>query len=142
MITPDQDESILDKRRCWDLLTTSQVGRLAVTIGGLPKIFPITYVADGGTVVFRTGAGSKLAAIRGSDVAFEADGVDPDTQIAWSVVIEGRAEEIRSPQELAFAAELPLFPVDPRGKPHFVRIVPFVVSGRRFRIVARAGDPS
>ena len=38
-------------------------------------ITPVNYVLDGGTVTFRTDAGSKLsAALQGAAVAFEVDG--------------------------------------------------------------------
>ncbi|WP_323959991.1 pyridoxamine 5'-phosphate oxidase family protein [Arthrobacter sp. JZ12] len=49
-------------------------------------------VTDHGTVIFQTRAGSKLKALFGSArVALEADGVNPDSGIAWSVVIRGTA---------------------------------------------------
>jgi uncharacterized protein len=134
----DRDESTLDRHACWALLATAEIGRLAVVIGGRPKIFPVTFVIDRGSVVFRTAAGTKLAAIRGTSVAFEADGIDPQGPFAWSVVLEGRAEEIRQLQELAFAAKLPLSPWHPSPKPHFVRVVPGEIFGRRFRIDDRA----
>ena len=71
------------------------VGRLAVSITNLPDIFPINYVVDRGTVVFRTAEGTKLAAaVLGRGVAFEVDGVDDAAGEAWSVVIKGHAVEI------------------------------------------------
>ena len=54
--------TILDTHTCLDLLRTSEVGRLAVSITDHPDIFPINYVVDRGTVVFRTAEGTKLAA--------------------------------------------------------------------------------
>ena len=41
---------------------SAQVGRLAVSIKEQPDIFPINFVVDHGTVVFRTAEGTKLAA--------------------------------------------------------------------------------
>jgi uncharacterized protein len=132
----------LDRRSCWDLLAGGGTGRLALCIDGRPKIFPVTYAVNRGSIVFRTGTGTKLGSARGSAVAFEADGVNSGTQEAWSVVVEGRAEEVQTPQELAFLTELPLYPVSPGPKLHFVRIDPQEITGRRFQVVAAASGSS
>ena len=103
--------TILDTHTCLDLLRTSEVGRLAVSIKNHPDIFPINYVVDRGTVVFRTAEGTKLAAsLLGLAVAFEVDGYDPDAGEAWSVVIKGYAVEIEKMYEMFDALDLPLFP--------------------------------
>ena len=89
----------------------SEVGRLAVSIANHPDIFPINFVVDHGTVVFRTAEGTKLAAaVLGEAVAFEVDGYDAAAGEAWSVVIKGRAIEIERMQDLFDALDLPLFP--------------------------------
>jgi uncharacterized protein len=121
---------------CWALLRSHEVGRLAVSIADRPEIFPINYVVDHGTVVFRTAEGTKLAGAIQRDVAFEADGYEPGTGEAWSVVVKGRAEEIAR-HELLDTADLPLFPWHTAPKQRFVRIVPDEVTGRRFRVVDR-----
>ena len=43
-------------------------------------------------------------------VAFEADGYDAEAHDAWSVVISGRAEEIKQVHERIESMDLPLFP--------------------------------
>ena len=68
-------------------------------------------VVDHGTIVFRTTAGTKLAAAKGRDVAFEVDGYDAGTAQAWSVVVKGRAYEVWEVDEILRALRLPLFPV-------------------------------
>jgi len=127
----------LETHACWALLRSHEVGRLAVSIADRPEIFPINYVVDHGTVVFRTAEGTKLASTAQRDVAFEADGYEPGTGEAWSVVVKGRAEEISRVQELLDTADLPLFPWHAAPKQRFVRIVPVEVTGRRFRVVGR-----
>ena len=63
--------------QCWDLLRTSEIGRLAVSIRNQPDIFPVNFVVDHGIVVFRTAEGTRLAdAVLGESVAFEIDGYD------------------------------------------------------------------
>ncbi|HZB40295.1 MAG TPA: pyridoxamine 5'-phosphate oxidase family protein [Ilumatobacter sp.] len=134
----------LDEHQCWELLRSQEVGRLAVAIANHPDIFPINYVVDHASVVFRTAEGTKLAAaVLGESVAFETDG-ESDGE-AWSVVIKGRALEIERMYELFDALELPLYPWHVGPKHRFVRILPEVVTGRRFRVVdrvaAHAGEP-
>jgi uncharacterized protein len=137
MEEPAPGVAYLEAHQCWALLRSHEVGRLAVSIGDRPDIFPINYVVDHGTVVFRTAEGTKLAgAIKGEAVAFEADGYEPESGEAWSVVVKGQAEEI-SRIELLDTANLPLFPWHTAPKPRFVRIVPDEISGRRFHVVDR-----
>ena len=128
--------AILDTHTCLGLLRTSEVGRLAVAIKNQPDIFPINYVVDRGTVVFRTAEGTKLAAaLLGRGVAFEVDGYDPDAGEAWSVVIKGTAVEIENMYEMFDALDLPLFPWHAGSKHRFVRIEPLEITGRRFHVV-------
>lgn len=130
--------TILDRDECWSLMRSAPVGRLAVSIAAHPDIFPINFVIDHGTVVFRTAEGTKLAAsLLGVAVAFEVDGYDPDAGEAWSVVVKGRAAEIERMHELFDAMDLPLFPWHAAPKHRFVRIVPDEITGRRFQVMAR-----
>ena len=127
---------VLETNVCWQLLRDSEVGRLAVSITDHPDIFPVNFVVDHGTVVFRTAEGTKLAAaVLGCAVAFEVDGYDPDCGDAWSVVLKGRATEIERMQDVFDALDLPLFPWHTSPKPRFVRIEPSDISGRRFHAV-------
>jgi uncharacterized protein len=103
----------LPANACWALLRTQEVGRLAVSIADRPEIFPVNYVVDHGTIVFRTAEGTKLAGAAQRDVAFEADGYEPDTGEAWSVVVKGRADEVSRGHELLDTTDLPLFPCSP-----------------------------
>ena len=131
--------SVLEANECWQLLRQTEVGRLAVSIRDFPDLFPINFVVDHGTVVFRTAEGTKLAAaVLGRAVAFEVDGYDPDAGEAWSVVIKGRAVEIERMHELFEALDLPLFPWHASPKHRFVRIEPDDVSGRRFHVVEKS----
>jgi uncharacterized protein len=124
----------LPQHTCWMLLRSAEVARLAIAVDAQPDIFPINFVVDHGTIVFRTGAGSKLSAASSNPVAFEVDGYDSETSEAWSVVIKGRAEEIKQLHESIESMDLPLSPWHGDPKPHFVRIVPETISGRRFHV--------
>lgn len=127
----------LDHRECWDLLRTVSVGRLAVLVNGQPDIFPINYTVDGGTLVFRTGEGTKLAgASGGAQVALEADGVDAVSGLAWSVVAKGPAAVITGTEDILDTAALYLFPWQAGKKDAFIRINPDSITGRRFKVTA------
>jgi nitroimidazol reductase NimA-like FMN-containing flavoprotein (pyridoxamine 5'-phosphate oxidase superfamily) len=129
--------TILERDECWSLMRSTPVGRLAVSIGAHPDIFPVNFVIDHGSVVFRTAEGTKLAAsLLGVGVAFEVDGYDPELGEAWSVVVKGRAAEIQRMHELFDAMDLPLFPWHAAPKHRFVRIVPDEITGRRFHVVS------
>lgn len=137
----DEESTVeeLSEGACWALLRTTSVGRLAVWVEDHPDIFPLNYAVDHGTVVFRTRAGTKLAAtLSQSPVALEADGCDTETATAWSVVIRGNAEEISTFPDLVDTLDLPLFPWQAGDKGRFIRIVPTTTTGRRFPIA----DPS
>ena len=137
----DEESTVdeLSENACWALLRTASIGRLAVWVEDHPDIFPINYAVDHGTVVFRSGVGTKVsAALSDSPVAMEADGYDEETAEAWSVVVQGRAEGIGTGQELLDTVDLPLFPWQAGEKGRFIRIVPTTTSGRRFPIA----DPS
>lgn len=125
----------LPESTCWELLRTAGVGRLAVWVADHPDIFPVNFVVDHGTLVFRSAEGTKVsAALSDVPVAVEIDGYDPASGTAWSVVVKGRAEQISRPQELLATAQLPLHPWEASPKGRFVRISPGTVTGRRFPV--------
>ncbi len=132
-MSSDQSTEQLSPDECWALLRGEEVGRLAIAVMNRPDIFPINYVVDHGSVVFRTAEGTKLAgAVLSRAVAFEVDGYDPDAGEAWSVVLKGRALELTKTLDVFEATDLPLFPWHSSPKPRFVRIEPDSVTGRRF----------
>lgn len=133
-----KDVEDLSADDCWELLRADGVGRLAVVVDGEPDVFPVNYVVDRATIVFRSGPGTKVsAAVSGSPVALEIDGRDTEAAKAWSVVVKGRAESLRPGHELLEALQLPLFPWQEGVKDQFVRIVPATVTGRRFTMAPR-----
>ena len=136
-MTSETLTQVLGGHECWELLRSQEVGRLAVAIANRPDIFPVNYVVDHATIVFRTDEGTKLAAaVLGEAVAFEVDA--EVTGEAWSVVVKGQAVEIEQMYEMFDALDLPLYPWQLAPKHRFVRIVPDEVTGRRFRIADRA----
>ncbi len=134
----------LSSDECWTLLRMTTVARLAVATDRGPDIFPINFVVDHGTLVFRTAAGTKLlAALANDTVAVEMDGLDLAATKAWSVVVKGHAAEINGVQETIDTFDLPLFPWHESPKNRFIRITPAEVTGRRFPVTdpAHWGNP-
>ena len=110
----------------------SSVGRVGVLVDSAPEIYPVNFVVDGHSVVFRTDPGSKLRGLdRSPSVCFEADGINVDDSTGWSVLVKGRAREVTDAEELRAVSGLPLTFWALGEKPHWVRIVPTDVTGRR-----------
>jgi uncharacterized protein len=128
---------ILSEADCWTLLATAEVGRIAAAVAGEVDIFPVNYVVDDRTLVFRTAAGTKLSEVVISrNVAFEVDGYDPQHRRAWSVVCKGQATHLDTFGDIYQAQDLPLVPWNNAPKDQFVRIRPRIVTGRRFTVYA------
>ena len=132
MTADDTGLSVLDEGECMALLAGVRVGRVAVSIGAVPAVFPVNFGVLDGAIVFRTGTGTKLdAATRNAVVAFEVDDLDPLYHEGWSVLVVGVADELTDPALLRRAEALPLAPWAPGRRDHFVRLQPEFVSGRR-----------
>ena len=117
----------------WASLTSETVGRLAVSVGTQPDIFPVNYIGHENKVYFRTGEGTKLLELTiNANVAFEADGYD-DTS-AWSVVVIGTARAVESQRMIDTLNELPLHPFAPTLKYVWVEITPTELRGRSFEM--------
>ncbi len=125
---------ILNNDECVKLLNEHpvHVGRVAMVIDGYPLVLPVNYRIDHGTVVFRTTIGTKLdAATRGAPLAFEVDDLDANWEEGWSVVVQGRGEEVVNPADVARLQRLPIHPWGSAEASRYVRIRPDKVTGRR-----------
>lgn len=138
----------LDFDECWELLASSVVGRLALIVDGRPEIFPVNFVLERRSIVFRTAPGTKLwESTKEEPAAFEIDGYEPASQEAWSVVARGAMVLIENPDEQSAADALGLEPWEPGTKSHYVRLSPKALTGRRFKVNApdmwntRLNDP-
>jgi nitroimidazol reductase NimA-like FMN-containing flavoprotein (pyridoxamine 5'-phosphate oxidase superfamily) len=132
----------LTKSECFRLLSRQHLGRVAVVDDQGPVVFPVNFILDRHTVVFRTDEGTKLdAAARRGEVAFEVDGADATAHTGWSVLIRGEAAEVTDPAELARLRMLPLSPWAPGAKSRYVRILPAKLTGRRISLPGAPADP-
>ncbi|MEV4536651.1 pyridoxamine 5'-phosphate oxidase family protein [Asanoa sp. NPDC049518] len=95
----------ISRAECLRLITTTSVGRVVFTERALPAAHPVNYLLDRDEVVFRTGAGGKLAAATLHNiVAFQVDEIDTLARTGWSVLGVGEAYEVTDPQRLASLA--------------------------------------
>ena len=91
----DDGLQVLDEVDAMRLLAQSHLGRVGLTIGALPAIFPVNYCLIDGDIVFRSSPGSKVsAASRGTVVAFEVDDYHDADRSGWSVLVVGRSEVV------------------------------------------------
>ncbi|MGZ4528983.1 MAG: pyridoxamine 5'-phosphate oxidase family protein [Mycobacterium sp.] len=132
MSLTDDGVSILPVTQCWDLLAGVTLGRLVTSVDGQPEIFPVNYVVQRHTVLFRTAEGTKLVSTAiNNRVLFEVD--DHNVAEGWSVIIKGTARSLRTNEEIEDAERAQVLPWTASEKSHYVRIIPEVVTGRRFR---------
>ena len=136
-VSGDAPVEQLGSHKCGAAMRTVSLGRLGFSVDQEQEMFPLNFVVDQGSIVFRTSSSSRIGlCLDGRGVAFEADGVSEGK--AWSVVVKGHAKEITGLYDSIGAAELPVQPLQPGQKPRFVRITPDAVTGRRFPVA----DPS
>jgi len=137
----DQGLELLSEADCRALLAGGEVGRIGITLGALPAIFPVNYRMIDGAIVFRTAPGSKLsAAVAGAVVAFEVDDYEVADRSGWSVLAVGQAEVVHDPDMTVKAQTAHLEPFVDGPRTAHVRIEPTFVSGRRLVRVLDPGD--
>ena len=128
----DQGLELLTEDESRTLLGGGEVGRIGITLGALPAIFPVNYRVIDGAIVFRTAPGSKLsAAVAGAVVAFEVDDYEAADRSGWSVLAVGRAEVVGVPDMALKAKAAHLQPYVDGARTALVRIEPTFISGRR-----------
>ncbi|MFC5994358.1 pyridoxamine 5'-phosphate oxidase family protein [Pseudonocardia hispaniensis] len=122
---------------CLRLLAGGAVGRVVFTDFALPAAHPVNYLLDGAEVVFRTGAGSKLAAAtRNAVVAFQVDEIDRRTRTGWSVLGIGVAYEVTDPVRLVGLADRMPIPWAPGRIAHTIAIPLQQLRGRRLTVTS------
>ena len=124
--------TILPVHECWDLLKGVSLGRLVTCVDGQPEMFPVNFVVQRRTVLFRTAEGTKLISTAiNNHVVFEAD--EHNIVEGWSVIVKGVARSLRTNEELEEAEHAQLLSWTAPAKTHYVRVLPELVTGRRFR---------
>lgn len=118
---------VIDSDACLRLLGGRAVGRLGIVVGGEPLILPVNYAVLGETIVFRSAPGSKLDMGPRAPACFEVDEFDESMSTGWSVLVNGRLEEIDADE----AGHPDVTPWAPGERAHWMRLVPRRITGRR-----------
>ena len=128
----DEGLELLSEDEARELLAMGGVGRVGLTIGALPAIFPVNYQVIDGAILFRTAPGSKTsAATAGAVVAFEVDDYQASDRTGWSVLAVGQAELVHDLHLTFRVLDAHLEPFADGKRSHIVRIEPTFISGRR-----------
>jgi hypothetical protein len=84
----------LNRSEALKLLGSVSLGRLVFTHQALPAVRPVNHLVVSESIIVRatTGAAITSAADRnGVVVAYEADQIDAETRLGWSVIVVGTA---------------------------------------------------
>lgn len=124
---------VLSEDESWQLLSSRTLGRLVTCVDGHPEIFPVNFVVQRRTILFRTAefATKLFTMVMNAHVVFEAD--DHNVSEGWSVIVKGIAQVLNTSDEIEDAERAQLLPWTAGSKPRYVRVEPSEISGRRFR---------
>jgi nitroimidazol reductase NimA-like FMN-containing flavoprotein (pyridoxamine 5'-phosphate oxidase superfamily) len=84
----------LSRTRALELLASVNLGRLVFTHQALPAIRPVNHLVECESIIVRATAGAAITSTTGRSgavVAYEADSIDPETHVGWSVIVVGTA---------------------------------------------------
>lgn len=124
--------TVLSADESWDLLNSVALGRLVTHIGDQLEIFPVNFVTQNGTLLFRTAEGTKLfSTVMNDKVLFEVD--DHTVADGWSVIVRGTAQVLTAAEDIHEADRAQLLPWVATEKLRYVRVTPSEISGRRFQ---------
>jgi uncharacterized protein len=122
----------LSRNECLRLMKSVPVGRIIYTRQALPAVELVNFALDNGDIIIRTDRSGKLAAaLREAVVAFEADSVDTDRRVGWSVTAVGHSHEVTNRDEIDRLARIGPFSWAPGERNHFIRICPGILNGQR-----------
>lgn len=126
----------LDRAQAMRLLASVTYGRVVFTRDALPAIRPVNHLVEDGRVIVRTRLSAKISTTvrsttdSGVVVAYEADDLDAEQRLGWSVVVTGRATPITDPDEIARYEQL-LRPWVNNVMDTVIAIEPEIVTGMR-----------
>jgi len=136
----------LDRTEAMRLLASVSHGRVVFTRDALPAIRPVNHLVDAGRVIMRTRLTATISTVVRSNanaganagvvVAYEADDLDPQRRLGWSVVVTGLATTITDPEQIARYEQL-LQPWVNMEMDTAIAIEPHIVTG--IRISADSG---
>ncbi len=123
---------MLSEDECRRLIALEHLGRVGVSVGALPAIFPVNYIVAGDEILFFTAEGTKLqAATVNAIVVLEVDHFNAINRTGWSVMVVGQAREQTEAAAVRGAMAAGLEPWASGDRSHLVALTTEMVSGRR-----------
>ena len=124
----------LEREEALRLLRSQRVGRIAIVASGRPEILPVNFAVGATSVVFRTTEKGVLEGASRTPAAFEVDGYDESSQVAWSVMVRGELDDVTESldQVSADLRRLNVAPLAPGDRTSWMAITIDEISGRRF----------
>lgn len=123
--------TVATDEQCWDVLESSDLAHLAVSVRDRPDIYPISYLAHKRKLYLRTSEGGKLLEMAINNLVALAVTRTGDGD-ATSVVVHGRGRQLTSALEIEAAERLPIRQRLPIVSPVYVEVTPDEVEGRHF----------
>lgn len=85
----------IPRQRCWELLATASVGRLALSVRAMPVILPVQYYLSGRRLAACLGHHEiPERSLNDAIIAFTADAIDPATRSGWSVQVQVQGRSV------------------------------------------------
>lgn len=134
MTTKISSITVLDERACYELLTTTTVGRIAFVSHQGQQLLPLNFTMVDGVIYFRVNEEGVLSELADGlvDVAFEVDHHGTTTRDAWNVTVRGTTSRVHESTGLASTASLAaLRPWPPGERALVVALTPRSIDGRR-----------
>lgn len=118
----------LSAARSLRLLGGVPLGRIAFTSEAMPQIRPVNHALDDEDIIIRSHVGAAILATHGQVVSYEADQLDPDTRLGWTVIVLGKAQVVQEPGEVARYQRM-VEPWIDRQMDYIIRIRPTTITG-------------
>jgi hypothetical protein len=127
------------------LLAGVSLGRIVFTENAMPAVRPASHLVDSDSIIALSHDGSAIVPAIGERildiewgagperetvVAYEADDIDIDSRLGWSVVVTGPATPVTDPVEIARYATV-LTPWAVAGEGQLIRIHAGIITGYR-----------
>lgn len=95
----------LTREQALRLLGTVPMGRIAFTSRAMPAIRPVNHMVDDeGRLIIRSHEGGSIVTAtdveRGTVVSYEADQIDTESRVGWTVIVTGLARIVDDPAQI------------------------------------------
>lgn len=117
----------------WCLLGTVPLGRIAFTANAMPEIRPVIHIVENDDLIIRSRMVAAIHDTGGQVVSYEADTLNADARLGWSVIVLGRAHLVQDPAEVERYHQILTAWVDP-SIDYVIRVRPENITG--YEIVA------